>query len=48
MSDQDLEAKFTGLTTRELSQDRARRLLDLCWNVDSVADVRELAAAASP
>jgi 2-methylcitrate dehydratase PrpD len=48
MSDQDLEAKFLGLTTRVLSQERSRRLLDLCWKVDTLADVRELAAAAVP
>ena len=46
MSDQDLEAKFMGLTTRVLSKDRSRELMDMCWRVDTLADVRQLAEAA--
>ena len=46
MTDQDLEAKFMGLTERVLPADRARRLMELCWNVETLSNVGELAAAA--
>ena len=47
MSDKDLEAKFTGLTTGILSTDRQRRLMDLCWTVDRLPESSAIAKAAS-
>src|SRR5262249_10627393 len=46
MSDADLEAKFMGQTDGVLPPDRARRLMELCWNVDTIPNAGELAAAA--
>ena len=46
LSDQDLEAKFLGLVTPVLPRDRARKLMELCWNVETLANASELAAAA--
>ena len=46
MSDGDLEAKFMGLADGVLPADRTRRLMDLCWKVESLAGVAELAQAA--
>src|SRR6266581_3324527 len=36
MSDKDLETKFAGLATGVLSADRQRKLMDACWNVESL------------
>ena len=47
MSDKDLEAKFTGLTTGILSTDRQRKLMDLCWTVDRLPESSAIAKAAS-
>jgi 2-methylcitrate dehydratase PrpD len=46
MSDQDLEAKFTGLANGVLSSDRQRRLIDLCWDIASLPDASAVARAA--
>ena len=39
MSDKDLEAKFEGLSVGILPAERARRAIDLCWNVENLSDV---------
>ena len=46
MSDSDLEGKFTRLADGVLPADRIRRLMDLCWQVDTLKDAAELAQAA--
>jgi 2-methylcitrate dehydratase PrpD len=46
MSDGDLEAKFLDLARGVVRDTVARRLIDMCWNVESLASVGELAAAA--
>jgi 2-methylcitrate dehydratase PrpD len=46
MNDQELEAKFTGLADEVLSAGRIRRLMDLCWQVESLPEVSTLARAA--
>lgn len=48
MSDQDLEAKFRGLTEGVLSKAETERLLDLCWKVESMPEAAALARAAVP
>jgi len=47
MSDADLEAKLAGLAEGVLPAAQARRLIDLCWNVEELRDVSELARAAA-
>jgi 2-methylcitrate dehydratase PrpD len=46
MTDSDLEAKFSGLADGILSKDRARRLMDLCWKMESAPAASSLARAA--
>jgi 2-methylcitrate dehydratase PrpD len=46
MSDQDLEAKFTGLANGVLSPDRQRKLIDLCWDIANLPDAGAIARAA--
>lgn len=46
MSDQDLEAKFTGLATGVLTPDRQKRLIDLCWDIAGLPDASAIARAA--
>jgi 2-methylcitrate dehydratase PrpD len=46
MSDADLEAKFMGLVEDVLPAAQARRLMDLCWRIESLPNAAELAAAA--
>ena len=46
MSDKDLEAKFMGLADGVLPPSQTRKLMDLCWNVENLPSVGELAAAA--
>jgi 2-methylcitrate dehydratase PrpD len=46
MSDQDLEAKFTGLARGVLPADRQRRLIDLCWDIAGLPDASAVAHAA--
>ncbi len=48
MTDQQLEAKFSDLAVGVLPDDQTRRLIDLCWKVeqlDSVADLAQTAAS---
>ena len=46
MTDHDLESKFLGLADGLLSLDRSKRVMDLCWNMASLADAGALARAA--
>jgi 2-methylcitrate dehydratase PrpD len=46
MSDADLERKFTGLSDEVLGAAAARKLLDLCWRLESLDDVAVIAEAA--
>lgn len=46
MSDADLEGKFQGLADGVLPADRVRRLMDLCWRIDTLSSAAEVAAAA--
>src|SRR5439155_16170218 len=46
MSDKDLEAKFMGLANGVLSADRQRKLMDLCWGVESLPRSSTIAEAA--
>jgi 2-methylcitrate dehydratase PrpD len=48
MSDAALEAKFRGLTGGVLSKDETDRLIELCWKIETVGDVADLARAAVP
>jgi len=48
MSDAALEAKFRGLTDGILASAETDRLMQLCWNIETVADVADLARAAVP
>ena len=48
MSDATLEAKFRGLTDGVLSNDETDRLIKLCWNIETMGDVADLARAAVP
>lgn len=48
MSDADLDAKFRGLATGILTSQESARLLDLCWNIESLRDMADLAKAAVP
>ena len=46
MSDQDLEAKFLGQAEGVLPRDQARKLMEMCWKIETLPSVGELAAAA--
>jgi Uncharacterized protein involved in propionate catabolism len=46
MSDADLEAKFAGLADGVLPSAQARRLMDLCWKLESLPIAAEIAASA--
>ena len=46
MTNRQLEAKFTNLVTGILPDDRARRLIDLGWNVERGDDAGDIARAA--
>jgi len=46
MTDKDLEGKFEGLAAGILPRDRVRRLMDLCWQIESTADAASIARAA--
>ncbi|MGD9903322.1 MAG: MmgE/PrpD family protein [Vicinamibacterales bacterium] len=48
MTDADLEGKFLDLAQGVLPDAQARRLLDLCWKVEGLANVAELPKAAVP
>ncbi len=45
MSDAAIEAKFLGNATPAIGADRARRVIDLAWRLDTLADVREITQA---
>lgn len=45
MSDTDLEAKFMGQADGVLPASQARRLMDLCWRIDTLPRAAELATA---
>ena len=45
LSDAELEAKFTEMVAPCMSGAALRRLIDLCWNVDRLADLGELVRA---
>ncbi|HEY1412124.1 MAG TPA: MmgE/PrpD family protein, partial [Rhodopila sp.] len=47
MSNQQLEAKFRSLVTDILPDDRAKHLIDLCWNVETISDAGDIARAAA-
>ncbi len=47
MSDAQLEAKFQGLAQGILPADQVRRLMELCWKVEELADAGEVARAAA-
>ena len=47
MTDQMLEAKFADLAKGILPDARIRRVMDLCWNLDGLADVAEIAQLAA-
>jgi 2-methylcitrate dehydratase PrpD len=46
MSDNDLEAKFSGLAMAVLSNQQQRKLMDLCWKVEGLPKVSVIAEAA--
>jgi 2-methylcitrate dehydratase PrpD len=46
MTNEDLEAKFAGLADGVLPPAQARRVMDLCWNIDTLPAAGGLAAAA--
>jgi 2-methylcitrate dehydratase PrpD len=46
MSDDEIEAKFTELAATRIGPDAAHRLADLCWRLDELADVGEIARLA--
>jgi 2-methylcitrate dehydratase PrpD len=47
MTDAQLEAKFTGLAEGILPPGRIRKLMDLCWSVEKLAQAEEIARAAA-
>jgi 2-methylcitrate dehydratase PrpD len=47
MSDRQLEEKFEGLATGILPTDQIRKVIDLCWRVESLPGVASLAGAAA-
>jgi hypothetical protein len=42
-----LEAKVSGLVSGILSDDRARRLIELCWTAERLDDAGDIARAAA-
>jgi 2-methylcitrate dehydratase PrpD len=48
MSDADLEGKFLDLAKGVLPDAQARRLMDLCWKVETLPNAAALATAAIP
>jgi 2-methylcitrate dehydratase PrpD len=47
-TDEDLGAKFSGLTADILPREQSDRLLDLCWRIQELPDVSELSKASVP
>ncbi len=48
MSDKDLDAKFRALAASILTKQETDRLLNLCWEIESLRDMAELARLAVP
>jgi 2-methylcitrate dehydratase PrpD len=48
MSDRDLEAKFRTLSEGILSPSERDRLIGLCWGMESLEDIADVARASSP
>lgn len=48
LSDADLEAKFLGLADGVLPAAQSRRVMDLCWKIETLASAGTLATAAQP
>jgi 2-methylcitrate dehydratase PrpD len=48
LSDEDLETKFQGQAEGVLTADEARRLLALCWRIESLPDAAAIAKASVP
>ena len=48
LSDADLEAKFHSLADPVIGADKARALIEQCWNLSKAKDVTALVAAARP
>jgi 2-methylcitrate dehydratase PrpD len=48
LTDEQLSAKFREQATLVLSGERADALLELCWRIDELDDVREIVIAARP
>jgi len=46
MSDADLEAKFAGLVDGVLPSAQARKLMDLCWKLQTLPNAAQIAASA--
>jgi len=46
MTDSDLESKFMGLVDGVLDPTQARRLLDICWQIESQPSAASLATTA--
>ena len=47
MTNAQLEAKFSGLADGILPAAQGRRLMDICWNIATLADAAQLARAAA-
>jgi 2-methylcitrate dehydratase PrpD len=47
MSDKDLEAKFVGQADGILPSDQAMRVMELCWEIESLRNAGAVAEAAS-
>lgn len=47
MSDADLVAKFSAMSHPILGEEKTRKLVDMCWNLASAADVRALVGQAT-
>jgi hypothetical protein len=48
LSDDDLEAKFRGLTEGILAKAECDRLIGLCWDIGKLKDAGEVARASVP
>src|SRR6201997_1012696 len=48
MTDHDLETKFTDLADGILTSEQIRKLINLCWSVEKLSNVSDLAKAAVP
>jgi len=48
MSDHALEVKFADLTDDILAPEQTRKLMDLCWNVESLSSAADIARAGAP